>query len=166
MLLKQKQIFSEIECGKIIDTIKSKQQKWESNDRKYDSTSIDYCEENKWIFNKLKDFFENEIGDKIVLIKEQIHFHSFTNGDYFGKHTDSRNKRIYGVGCLLNKDYDGGEFIFYNNPEIIIEKEIGNTYIFNVNIEHEVTKIESGVRYSMLWFLEDENIKLKNKNLI
>ena len=77
-----------------------------------------------------------------------------------------KNKRIYGVGCLLNDDYEGGEFIFYNNPDTIIKKEIGNAYIFNVNIEHEVKKIISGDRFSIIWFLEDEHLKIKNKNLI
>ena len=166
MLLKQKQIFSKVECEKIINILKPKKEEWKNNDRKYGSTLINYCDENKWIFEKLKDFFEGEIGDEIILLKNYIHFHLYNEGDYFSKHNDNKKQRIYGVGCLLNIDFVGGDFIFYNKPETIIKKEIGNAYVFNVNIEHEITKIETGIRYSLLWFLENENLKIKNKKMI
>lgn len=166
MLLKQKQIFNRIECDEIINIIKSKIEKSEGNDRRYLSNSIEYCEDNKWIFEKLKYFFECETTDAVVLMKEKIHFHHFRTGDFFGKHNDSMNKSVYGVGCLLNDDYGGGDFIFYNNPNVIIKKEIGNSYIFNVNIEHEVKEIISGDRFSLLWFLEDVNLKIQNKIFI
>lgn len=146
--------------------IKLYKTKWESNDRKYDSGLIVYNDDNRWIFNRFRDFFVNETKDEIILLKKEIHFHQFGRGDYFEKHNDGTKKRVYGVGCLLNDDYEGGDFIFYNNPKEIIKKEVGNSYIFNVNIEHEVKEIISGNRFSLLWFLEDSNLKIKNKTLI
>jgi len=41
------------------------------------------------------------------------------------------------MGTLLNMDYDGGEFILKTNTETIIDKIVGNSYIFDVGIEHK-----------------------------
>jgi predicted 2-oxoglutarate/Fe(II)-dependent dioxygenase YbiX len=166
MVLIQQKIFNKDECEKIINTIKSKKEKSESNDRRYESKSIEYNDNTKWIFEKLKHFFEKETNDTIISLKEKIHFHQFVKGDFFGKHNDSMNRSVYGVGCLLNDDYEGGDFIFYKNPEVVIQKQVGNSYIFNVNIEHEVKEITYGNRFSLLWFLEDVNLKVKNNTFL
>ena len=36
--------------------------------------------------------------------------------------------------------------------EIVLDKVIGNTYVFDVKIEHEITTIFEGERHSLLWF--------------
>jgi hypothetical protein len=55
---------------------------------------------------------------------------------------------------------------FYNPNEHIILKKIGNTYIFDVRIDHEISPILKGERYSLLWFLENEHIKIETNKLI
>ena len=83
MLLKQKQIFNRVECDKIINSIGLKKIKWDRTDRKYDSNSIDYSEDNKWIFERLKDFsisgkslsfekLKSEV-DKCILVCSNCH---------------------------------------------------------------------------------------------
>ena len=165
-MINQKQLFDNAECESIIWNSNDTITEWNMWDRKYISNNINFTNETKWIFDKLKFFFETETGLKIVKLKEQIHFHKFVKGDRFEKHNDIKDRRVFGVGVLLNDNFEGGDFKLYDKNEFILNKKIGNTYIFDVNIEHEITKILSGERYSLLWFLHIENIKFNIKELI
>lgn len=166
MLLKQKQLFSKEECDLIINLSKINFQNWNKFDRSYNSYAIENTENTNWIFDKLKKYVESENEIKIKTIKKQIHFHTFVKGDWFGKHNDVRDDRIYAVGVLLNDNFDGGDFKMYNPNEVVLNKIIGNTYLFDVKIEHEITEILNGVRFSLLWFLQTKNIKFNTNSLI
>jgi hypothetical protein len=166
MILKEKILFSKEECESIILGNDTDITNWRMGDRKYNSQPIRYSLETKWLFDKLKDFVERETNIQIRTIKKTIHFHKFTKGDWFGKHNDIRDKRLYSVGVLLNDNFEGGDFKLYNPNEIILDKVIGNTYLFGVRIDHEITPILKGERYSLLWFLENEHIKIEINKLI
>jgi hypothetical protein len=166
MILIQKILFNQQECQSIIDITKLKKQNWNYKDRIYESMSIEYNENTIWLFDKLKDFVEKETNIKIGIIKKTMHFHRFVKGDWFGKHNDIRNNRLYAVGVLLNDDFEGGDFKLYNPNEITLDKVIGNTYLFDVKIDHEITSILEGERYSLLWFLQNEHIKIPTNTLI
>jgi len=166
MILKEKILFSKEECESIISYNETHITNWLMSDRKYNSQPINYSLETKWLFDKLKDFVERETSIEIKTIKKTIHFHKFTKGDWFGKHNDIRDKRLYSIGVLLNDDFSGGDFKLYNPTEIILDKVIGNTYLFDVRIDHEIIPILEGKRYSLLWFLENEHIKIETNKLI
>ena len=166
MILKQKILFNKEECESIISYNNTHITNWIMGDRKYHSQPITYSLENKWLFDKLKNFFEEELNAQIKKNKEVIHFHKFIKGDWFGKHNDVRDNRLYAVGVLLNDTFKGGDFKLYNANEIILDKVIGNTYLFDVRIDHEITPILKGERYSLLWFLENEHIKTETNKLI
>jgi hypothetical protein len=166
MILKEKKIFSKDECDLILSYVDSNYTNWNMIDRKFNSLSIDYNQTNKWIFEKLKDFFETETNIKITNLKKQMHFHRFTKGDWFSRHNDNRDRRMYGVGVVLNNNFIGGDFKLYNLEEYTLDKTVGNSYIFDVNIEHEVTNILDGERYSLLWFLQNTDIKIIRKIFI
>ncbi len=166
MLLKEQIVFTKEECEIILSYNITNTTNWQMLDRKYESNSINYSEETKWIFDKLKSFFETETDIKIQSIKKQIHFHKYKKDDWFDKHNDIRDNRFYAVGVLLNDDFDGGDFIMYNQNEQILNKKVGNTYLFDVRIEHEIKPILNGERYSLLWFLQYGHIKLKPNKLI
>jgi len=127
--------------------------------RRYVSFSIDFSEETKWIFDELKKFFEKSTGVEIFLIKKQIHYHEFGEGDFFSVHDDFRDNRLYSVGVLLNDDFEGGDFNLYNPGMTTLKKIQGNAYIFDSRIPHEITKITTGKRTSMIWFLQVNNFK-------
>jgi hypothetical protein len=135
-------------------------------DRKYNSQPINYSLETKWLFDKLKGFVEKETNIEIRTIKKTIHFHKFTKGDWFGKHNDIRDDRVFAVGVLLNDSFGGGDFKLYDVNETTINKQTGNTYIFDVKIDHEITPILNGERYSLLWFLQNEHLEVKIDKLI
>jgi predicted 2-oxoglutarate/Fe(II)-dependent dioxygenase YbiX len=67
---------------------------------------------------------------------------------------------------LLNDNFEGGDFNLYNQNKVTLNKMLGNTYIFDVKIEHEITPILKGERYSLLWFLQNEHIKMEINKLI
>jgi len=96
MILKQKNLFTKHECESIIWNINENITNWVRKDRNYQSHPINYSDETKWIFDKLKEFFENETKIKIVNLKKTIHFHKFNKDDWFGKHDDNRK-----IGCLV-----------------------------------------------------------------
>ena len=166
MIIKQKILFSKEECESIISYNNTHITNWQMHDRKYNSQPINYSLETNWLFDKLKTFFEEQSNIQIKKNKEVIHFHKFTKGDWFGKHNDVRENRLYAVGVLLNDDFEGGDFKLYNPNEIILDKVIGNTYLFDVRINHEITPILDGERYSLLWFLENEHVKIETNSLI
>ncbi len=166
MLLKEKILFSKEECESIILYNDAHVTNWKMNDRKYNSQPINHSLETNWLFDKLKKFAEETTDIKIKTIKETIHFHKFTKDDWFGKHNDDRDRRLYAVGVLLNDNFEGGDFKLYNPNQIILDKVIGNTYLFDVKIEHEITPILEGERYSLLWFLQNEHIEIKTNKLI
>lgn len=166
MILKQKILFNKEECESIISYNNTHITNWIMGDRKYHSQPITYSLENKWLFDKFKNFFEEELNTQIKKNKEVIHFHKFIKGDWFGKHNDIRDSRVYAIGVLLNDDFNGGDFKLYTPNEIILDKVIGNTYLFDVRIDHEIMPILEGERHSLLWFLENEHIKIETNKLI
>ncbi len=167
MFFIEKILFTEIECLKIIEDIeKTDYYHWNRVDRNYHSNQIKLNQNNTWIFNRLIDFFNEETNNQILTVKDEIHFHKFKIGDYFKKHNDTRDKRMFSIGVLLNSDFNGGDFNLFIDKKITVKKETGNTYIFDVGIEHEVSEIFDGVRYSLIWFLQQEHIKILKDKLI
>ena len=166
MILKEKILFNKEECESIISYNETHITNWRMGDRKYNSQPINYSLETKWLFDKLRNFVEGETNVRIRTIKKTIHFHKFTKGDWFGKHNDIRDDRVFAVGVLLNDGFEGGDFKLYDSSETIINKQTGNTYIFDVKIDHEITPILNGERYSLLWFLQNEHLEVKIDKLI
>jgi predicted 2-oxoglutarate/Fe(II)-dependent dioxygenase YbiX len=61
----------------------------------------------------------------------------------------------------LNDDFQGGDFKLYNPNEYTLNKVIGNAYIFDARIDHEITPVLNGERYSLLWFLQKDHLTKK-----
>lgn len=159
MLVKEKILFTKEECETILSYNNTHITNWIKGDRRYNSQPINYSSETEWLFNKLKKFVEDVSDIKIKKIKETIHFHKFVKGDWFDKHNDVLEFRVYAIGVLLNSNFEGGEFNLYNPNKQPLNKITGNAYLFDVRIEHEVTPILEGERYSLLWFLQNQHIK-------
>lgn len=166
MIIEQSVFFTKDECDSIIWDNNQQIVKWDRFDRRYDSHSLVYSNETKWIFDRLVQFFESKTNIEIRSLKREIHFHNFKTGHWFGKHNDERENRIYSVGVMLNDNFEGGDFKLYNDNEITLDKIIGNTYVFDAKLTHEITPITKGNRYSLIWFLQQNHIKLKITNLI
>jgi predicted 2-oxoglutarate/Fe(II)-dependent dioxygenase YbiX len=78
-------------------------------------------------------------------------------GQFYIEHTDSFNARPRSVSCsfMLNDDYEGGEFAFFNR-ELKLKPKKGSVLMFPSNFmyPHEIMPVTQGVRYSIItWFI-------------
>jgi len=78
-------------------------------------------------------------------------------GDFYTTHTDSFKDRPRAVSCsfMLNDDYEGGEFAFFDR-ELIYNLKKGACIMFPSNFmyPHEIMPVTSGTRYSIVtWFV-------------
>jgi hypothetical protein len=78
-------------------------------------------------------------------------------GNFYKTHTDSFKARPRAVSCsfILNDDYEGGEFAFFNR-EVVYKLKKGSCIMFPSNFmyPHEIMPVTSGTRYSIItWFI-------------
>lgn len=114
-------------------------------------------------FPLLKDRIINTLSD-IIKVKgydlsfdSNFQFTEYQTGGHYDWHTDSGgvlSNRYCSLVIQLNEEYIGGELkIINNDEEIVLEKGIGNLFIFLSSLEHKVEKITDGTRYSLVnWF--------------
>ena len=81
----------------------------------------------------------------------------YKEGQFYTQHTDSFKAQQRTVSCsfLLNDDYEGGEFAFFNR-EIMIRGGKGSIIMFpsNFMFPHEIMPVTSGTRYSIItWYV-------------
>ena len=78
-------------------------------------------------------------------------------GGFYITHTDSFKERPRAVSCsfILNDDYEGGEFAFFDR-ELVYNLKKGSCIMFPSNFmyPHEIMPVTSGTRYSIVtWFI-------------
>jgi hypothetical protein len=144
---------------------------WE---KKYNVWDVPLDDETKWFYYKIYNWFVDVSG---VLIDKDIYFnetgsahklHEYTVGDKFDLHIDKNENnldRIWNLGIQLNSEYDGGDYICYdelNNP-LYISKEVGNVVAYTSDVLHEIKEITQGVRYSLVIKLHSWELARKNK---
>jgi len=81
----------------------------------------------------------------------------YKEGQFYIQHTDSFKNQQRSVSCsfLLNDDYEGGEFAFFDR-EIMIKGPKGSIIMFpsNFMFPHEIMPVTSGTRYSIItWYV-------------
>jgi predicted 2-oxoglutarate/Fe(II)-dependent dioxygenase YbiX len=78
-------------------------------------------------------------------------------GGFYSEHQDSFKDRPRAVSCsfILNDDYEGGEFAFFDR-ELKYKLKKGSCIMFPSNFmyPHEIMPVTSGTRYSIItWFI-------------
>jgi predicted 2-oxoglutarate/Fe(II)-dependent dioxygenase YbiX len=81
----------------------------------------------------------------------------YETGQFFTQHTDSSEKYNRCISCslILNDEYDGGEFAFFDR-KIISKTPKGSAILFPSNFmyPHEILPVTSGTRFSVVtWFI-------------
>ena len=172
MSIIQKVLFTKEECNLILEQYINKpiNQTENNNNAKYSAKNMTY-ENDAWILDKFIEWIQTELNINVNWnggsIKE-FYLQSYQLGDRFKKHHDNKHNRVYAAGLLLNDDYLGGDFIVDNdkNTPITFNKIIGNCYLFESYLTHEVTEITEGNRNVVLIFLESSQLLFKRKILI
>lgn len=103
--------------------------------------------------NKYRELYP-EVGSEIDTGYDLLRY---TEGQFYTQHTDSFKAQQRTVSCsfLLNDDYEGGEFAFFDR-EIMIKGGKGSIVMFpsNFMFPHEILPVTSGTRYSIItWYV-------------
>jgi hypothetical protein len=95
----------------------------------------------------------------LALIQEDSGYDllQYKEGQFYKQHTDSFKARPRAVSCsfILNDDYEGGEFAFFDR-ELKYKLKKGSCIMFPSNFmyPHEIMPVTSGTRYSIItWFI-------------
>lgn len=135
--------------------------------KKFKCINLPRNEETNWLFQKLLDWFTSATGvttknytDSPVEapIKELLlTIQGYSEGDRFDRHIDIQpgvySTRRYNVGVQLNDNYEGGEFVVWNEKEeeILIPKEAGTAVAYDIRFWHQIKPITSGTRWSIVF---------------
>lgn len=127
-------------------------------------------------FPYLKDKIKNVISEFIrikgyeLLFDSNFQFTEYQTGGHYEWHTDSGgilSNRYCSLVIQLNEEYIGGDLkVIVNNEEIILERGIGNMFVFLSSLEHKVEKITEGKRYSLVNWFELKELSDFKKTLI
>ena len=171
-IFKQKILFTKNECEKILESYKEFpiSGKQIEKDISYSYKDMNN-EKDLWILLRLIEWIENEIDVKIDWFnskRKEFYLQLYKVGDKFGIHDDSAHDRIYGAGILLNEDFIGGEFMLESskNKWETFEKIVGNCYLFESVLPHEVKEITEGNRHIILVFFKKNQVKSNKLKLI
>jgi len=146
---------------------------YETNRRKSNVVFYPYYEKFPFLLEKISKLINDNIAVKgfdLDYNDTQFQFTQYKIGDYFEWHTDSNGKyftqfdRYCSLVIQLNDDYESGnlEIKLSEASPMIVEKGVGNTIIFLSNIEHRVTPVEKGNRYTLVnWVGLKENNSFK-----
>lgn len=158
-----------------IDTLSDNSLDVKKNDRQYSVYTLNEYDKNIF-FKKILKWVESTAEIKLHSYDSNLYDSYLINydvGDFFSKHKDSDYLksgvvRKFVVGFHLYCDYTGGDFILYNDTQQInILNNAGVVYVFDSDIEHEVLPIESGIRKSIVMFINKEHLILdKPKSII
>ena len=103
---------------------------------------------------------------------KNFQFTEYKIGDLFDWHEDKISNKyrigVYSNTIQLDDDYVGGKFEIKNlNGEMIpVENKKGSLYMFNPNLLHRITIIESGSRHSLINWVSLVKTNETKQNLI
>lgn len=103
----------------------------------------------------------NEIG---IIDSPSFNINKYTIGSFFEKHKDMGGKndpnservKTLIINLSNESDYGGGDLIINNT---IVNKKSGSAFLFPSTTLHELKPITNGVRYSLVIWLRDNNLK-------
>ena len=125
-------------------------------------TKVRFAEHSYWLSNVLEDVAKdaNKVcgWDYLVDSKESVQFAEYSVGHHYTWHTDTftlcglpQDRKLTAV-VLLNDDFEGGDFEMrlYSDYKAPLKK--GSIIAFPSILEHRVTEVTKGKRYSAtLW---------------
>lgn len=116
------------------------------------------------VFNLIKQI----IGIKKDCYLRRVQFNQIDKNNFVGYHLDTDSNPDYIAACVLQlgDKYTGGKYRVYqkDGTHFDYRSEFGDLIISNCTYPHEVTKVESGNRKSLVFFISEHNGKNKRNN--
>ena len=144
-------------------------------DSKLQSTrksNVAFIEDLGFLNKKLKDVLIDTISIKGFTASKlnSFQFTEYQSGGFYEWHTDStatiHQNRYYSIVIQINDEYVGGELqVKENNIETTLNTGIGNLYMFPSSMLHRVKPVTNGIRYSLVNWVELEEIINYKKTL-
>ena len=126
--------------------------------------AFDRYEEFDFLNKKVMDLVLENVsvnGCDIGFNDKGYQFTSYKPGQYYNWHNDSSNQRYCSFVVQLNDGYVGGELELIDNDKVQrLKHGAGNAVIFLSDMNHRVTEVIEGVRYSLVcWLILKPNHK-------
>ena len=106
------------------------------------------------LFERVKDQVPQTIHDmSLAGVNERLRCYEYQPGHRFAPHSDgafirSEGERSwYTYMVYLNEGFEGGETVFFVEPEVVITPRAGAALFFQHPIIHEGSEVTSGVKY-------------------
>ncbi len=129
----------------------------------YSEEVINILSQNK-VFNLIKQI----IGIKKDCYLRRVQFNQIDKNNFVGYHLDTDSNPDYIAACVLQlgDNYTGGKYRVYqkDGTHFDYRSGFGDLIISNCTYPHEVTKVESGNRKSLVFFISEHNGKNKRNN--
>lgn len=116
---------------------------------------------NSFIYNRINEIIGMN-GYEFIVDKLYYDVIKYNEGDFIWKHMDGGGQRIFTLAAALNAgtEYGGGDFKYWvHSNENTTIREAGYGILFKSDTYHEVTTITSGVRYSFVLFIKNNEIR-------
>ena len=171
--MKQEVLFTHEECDEILNSvnednwIKSQIVSIDGN-ISYHKSSTRTCVEQQITEPTICDIILSKCKPIGMLKLPFFKIIKYTKGSFFVKHVDRGERHSYrlkSISIQLSnpEDYKGGDLIV---KDVISSRERGNCIIFDSGVEHEVTLIKKGIRYSVIIWLNSETLRRDIKTII
>jgi PKHD-type hydroxylase len=167
------------ECSDILNKYKSELELKPAivvnNDNKVRKSSVAWIDNIDLVDEKLINILKNNIQVKGYEVTGlgPYQFTEYKTGEYYGWHMDSdpifNRDRYCSIVIQLNDEYDGGYLELMNEDKKsthICQHGTGTLFIFYSHIEHRVTEITNGTRYSLVNWISLKKINNFQKTLI
>ena len=138
---------------------------------------IELNDETNWLYKKIIKEINSvnaENFDLILKFVENLQFSEYHENyqGFYSKHNDCGEKGSlknfvdirklsFSIQLTDEKEYEGGELIFYpnNGEEKVAPKSKGTIIFFNSDIEHEVKPVKKGVRHALVSWVNGPNLR-------
>ena len=121
------------------------------NNRRVIFDDVEWAHE---LFGRVKDQVPQEIHEMSLSgVNEKLRCYEYQPGQRFAPHSDGafirseRERSWYTYMVYLNEGFEGGETVFFVEPEVIIRPQAGTALLFQHPIIHEGSEVRAGVKY-------------------
>lgn len=118
--------------------------------------------------DKVINFIKKVIGINDALYLRRVQFNQINKNNFVGYHLDTDSNPDYIAACViqLGHKYLGGKYRVYQKDGSYLDyiSSFGDLIISNCQYPHEVTKVESGNRKSLVFFMSKHCDKNERKN--
>ena len=118
--------------------------------------------------NKIISFIKKILDLNNEIIYRRIQYNQINNGNFVGYHLDTDSNPDYIAACVLQigDNYTGGKYRVYqkDGSHFDYRSGFGDLIISNCTYPHEVTKVESGNRKSLVFFISEHAGENKRNN--